>query len=136
MFEALSKGFRAAKNRLSGVTELTEENIEQALRDVRLSLLEADVEFGVVKRFLARVKEKAIGETHQRSAEIKGRKVTVGPSEVFIKICQDELVDLMKADGEPIDFVFDQGTAEEADYVIIKGGPNTLQAQHAVALAM
>ena len=42
MFEALSKGFRAAKNRLSNVTELTEENIEQALRDVRLSLLEAD----------------------------------------------------------------------------------------------
>ena len=54
MFEALSKGFRAAKNRLSGVTELTEENIEQALRDVRLSLLEADVEFGVVKRFAGR----------------------------------------------------------------------------------
>src|SRR5262245_30152504 len=104
MFEALSKGFRAAKNRLSGVTELTEENIEQALRDVRLSLLEADVEFNVVKRFLARVKEKAIGETHLRSAEVKGRKVTVGPSEIFIKICQDELVELMKADGEPIEF--------------------------------
>jgi signal recognition particle subunit SRP54 len=104
MFEALSKGFRAAKNRLSGVTELTEENIEQALRDVRLSLLEADVEFNVVKRFLARVKEKAVGETHQRSAEVKGRKVSIGPSEVFIKICQDELIDLMKADGEPLTF--------------------------------
>ncbi|MEY4581352.1 MAG: hypothetical protein RL701_6055 [Pseudomonadota bacterium] len=104
MFEALSKGFRAAKNRLSGVTELTDENIEQALRDVRLSLLEADVEFNVVKRFLARVKEKAIGETRQRSAEVKGKKVTVGPSEIFIKICQDELVDLMKADGEPLTF--------------------------------
>ena len=104
MFEALSKGFRAAKNRLSGVTELSEENIEQALRDVRLSLLEADVEFNVVKRFLARVKEKAIGEVHQRSAEVRGKKVTVGPGEVFIKICQDELIDLMKADGEPILF--------------------------------
>ena len=104
MFEALSKGFRAAKNRLSGVTELTEENIEQALRDVRLSLLEADVEFNVVKRFLARVKEKAIGETHLRSADVRGKKVTVGPSEVFIKICQDELIELMKADGEPILF--------------------------------
>ena len=42
----------------------------------------------------------------------------------------------LKSDGEPIDFRFEQGTAEEADYVIIKGGPNTLQAQHAVALAM
>jgi signal recognition particle subunit SRP54 len=57
MFDALSKGFRAAKNRLSGVTELTSENIDQALRDVRLSLLEADVELNVVKRFLATVKE-------------------------------------------------------------------------------
>ena len=42
----------------------------------------------------------------------------------------------LKTDGEPIDFRFDQGTAEEADYIIIKGSPNTLQAQHAVALAM
>jgi putative spermidine/putrescine transport system substrate-binding protein len=42
----------------------------------------------------------------------------------------------LKKDGEPIDFRFEQGTAEEADYVIIRGGPNTLQAQHAVALAM
>ena len=109
MFEALSKGFRAAKNRLAGVTELTEDNIEQALRDVRLSLLEADVEFGVVKRFLAKVKEKAIGETHQRSAEVKGRKVNIGPGEVFIKICQDELIVLMKADGEPIEFAESPG---------------------------
>ena len=104
MFEALSKGFRAAKNRLAGVTELTEENIEQALRDVRLSLLEADVEFNVVKRFLARVKDKAIGETRKDTAEVKGRKVKIGASDIFIKICQDELVDLMKADGEPITF--------------------------------
>ncbi|HET6337194.1 MAG TPA: signal recognition particle receptor subunit alpha, partial [Polyangiales bacterium] len=104
MFEALSKGFRAAKNRLSNVTELTEENIEQALRDVRLSLLEADVEFNVVKRFLARVKESAIGDIVQRSAEVKGKKVTIGPSERFIKICQDELVGLMKADGDPLTF--------------------------------
>ncbi len=103
MFEALSKGFRAAKTRLAGMTELTEENIEQALRDVRLSLLEADVEFNVTKRFLARVKEKAIGEVVQRTAEVKGKKVTIGPGELFIKICQDELVALMKADGEPLE---------------------------------
>ena len=61
MFETLTKGFRNARNRLAGVTELTEENIDQALRDVRLSLLEADVEFGVTKEFLARVKEQAVG---------------------------------------------------------------------------
>ncbi len=105
MFEALTKGFRSARNRLQGVAELTEENIDQALRDVRLSLLEADVEFGVVKRFLASVKEKAIGETVQTSAEVKGKKVKVGPAEKFIKICQDELESMMRFEGEPVDFL-------------------------------
>jgi signal recognition particle subunit SRP54 len=105
MFDALSKGFRAAKNRLAGVTELDEGNIEQALRDVRLSLLEADVELSVVKRFLANVKEKAVGEAVKTAATLKsGKKIKVGPSELFIKICQDELIDLMKADGEAITF--------------------------------
>jgi signal recognition particle subunit SRP54 len=102
MFDALSKGFRAAKNRLSGVTELTEDNVDQALRDVRLSLLEADVEFNVVKRFLSAVKQKAVGESIQSSATIKGQKIKIGPSELFVKICQDELIELMKADGDPI----------------------------------
>jgi signal recognition particle subunit SRP54 len=104
MFDALTKGFRAAKNRLAGVTELTEENVDQALRDVRLSLLEADVEFNVVKRFLASVKEKAVGEALKSTATIQGKKVRVGPSELFVKICQDELVALMKADGDPLAF--------------------------------
>jgi signal recognition particle subunit SRP54 len=58
MFETLSKGFRAARDRLSGETELTEENIDRALKDVRMSLLEGDVEFKVTKKFLARVKER------------------------------------------------------------------------------
>ena len=52
MFDAIAKGFRQAKNRLAGLTELTEGNVETALREVRLSLLEADVEIGVVKTFL------------------------------------------------------------------------------------
>ncbi len=104
MFDALSKGFRSAKNRLAGLTELTEENIDQALRDVRLSLLEADVEFGVVKRFLAAVKEEAVGQVQKASATVKGEKVKVGPAELFIKICQDELVKLMESDGDPVDY--------------------------------
>ncbi len=104
MFDALSKGFRSAKNRLAGVTELTEDNIDQALRDVRLSLLEADVELGVVKRFLASVKEKAVGEAVKSAATLKGKKVRIGPSELFIKICQDELVALMQAEGEALSF--------------------------------
>jgi signal recognition particle subunit SRP54 len=104
MFETLTKGFRAARNRLAGVTELNEENIDQALRDVRLSLLEADVELGVVKRFLARVKENALGQSIQSSALIKGKKVRIGPVELFVKICQDELTGMMQAEGQPFDF--------------------------------
>ncbi len=102
MFETLTKGFRAAKNRLSGVTELTAENIEPALRDVRLALLEADVEFSVTKRFLERVKEKAIGTTAQSTVEVAGKKIKVGPVERFVRICQDELEAMMAWDGEPI----------------------------------
>ena len=104
MFETLTKGFRNARNRLAGVTELTEENIDQALRDVRLSLLEADVEFGVTKAFLGRVKEKAIGQVVDTAAKSKKRKVKVGPAEQFVKICQDELESMMAFDGEPVEF--------------------------------
>src|SRR6185369_1541686 len=103
MFETLTKGFRAARNRLNGVTELTDENLEPALRDVRLSLLEADVELGVVKRFLARVKEKVLGETLQNEVETKEKKkLRVGPAERFIKACQDELVAMMASEGGAI----------------------------------
>jgi len=104
MFETLTKGFRAAKNRLAGVTELTEENIDQALRDVRLSLLEADVEFNVTKSFLARVKEKALGQIVATTAKHGGKKMKVGPAERFIKICQDELEAMMGYEGEPLTF--------------------------------
>jgi signal recognition particle subunit SRP54 len=105
MFDAIAKGFRQAKNRLAGLTELTEQNIETALREVRLSLLEADVELGVVKAFLSRVKEKAIGETVRVKAKSQaGETMQVGAGDVFTKICHDELVAFMSAEGEPITF--------------------------------
>ena len=104
LFETLTKGFRNARNRLSGVTELTEENIDQALRDVRLSLLEADVEFGVTKEFLSRVKEKAVGTVVETAAKSAKRKVKVGAAEQFVKICQDELESMMAFEGEPVEF--------------------------------
>ncbi|PID38239.1 MAG: signal recognition particle protein [Proteobacteria bacterium] len=95
MFETLSKGFRAARDRLSGATDLTEDNIDQALRDVRISLLEADVEFKVTKRFLARVKEKALGQTVKLRVRAQGKKAKVSPGDHFVRICQDELAALM-----------------------------------------
>ena len=94
MFDTIAKGFRQARNRLAGLTELTEKNIDVALREVRLSLLEADVELGVAKAFLARVKEKAIGETVQVKLKHEGQVHQVGAGEQFIKICHDELVGL------------------------------------------
>jgi len=95
MFEALTKGFRSAKRRLAGEAELTESNIDEALRDVRLSLLEADVEFRVTKNFLKKVKETALGEVVKTKVRHKGKKHRLGPGEHFIKICQDELESLM-----------------------------------------
>lgn len=105
MFDALSKGFKAARNRLAGLTELTEQNVDSALREVRLSLLEADVELGVVKAFLARVKEKALGEVVRvRAKGQDGQTVKVAASDVFVKICHDEMVAFMSSEGDALTF--------------------------------
>ena len=96
MLETLAKGFKAARQRLTGVAELSDDVIEDALRDVRLSLLEGDVEFRVVKRFLERVKEAARGkqvELRAKSKEYGTKSIT--PEQAFIAICQDELTKMM-----------------------------------------
>src|SRR5579862_6480568 len=102
MFETIAKGFRQARNRLAGLTELTEGNIDPALREVRLSLLEADVEIGVVKAFLARVKEKAIGQTHTARVKAAGDTMTRSADDIFVKICNDELIALMRYEGDAV----------------------------------
>src|SRR5579863_7569617 len=103
MFDTLTKGFKAARNRLAGLTELTEQNVETALREVRLSLLEADVELGVVKSFIARVKEKALGEVVRVRAKGRdGATMHVSASDAFIKICHDELVAFMSPPEGPV----------------------------------
>jgi signal recognition particle subunit SRP54 len=96
VLETLAKGFRAARTKLTGVAELTDDVIEDALRDVRLSLLEGDVEFRVVKRFLERVREAARGKVVELRAKSKeyGAK-TITPEQAFIAICQEELVKMM-----------------------------------------
>jgi len=96
MLETVSKGFRAAKNRLQGKTEITPELVEESLRDIRVSLLEADVAFDVVKKFVASVREKAAGEVVKTTiTDKKGRRIRVNPSDHFVKICHDELEALM-----------------------------------------
>ena len=96
MLETVTKGFRAAKNRLLGKAELTPELIDESLRDIRVSLLEADVAFDVVKKFVARVREQAAGAEVKTSVTDKsGRKMKVSPGDHFVKICHDELENLM-----------------------------------------
>ncbi len=96
MLETLTKGFSKARERLAGVRELQEENVDEALRDVRMSLLEADVDFAVVKDFLARVKEKSLGvKVATRVRDASGRSVRVTPGQHFVKTCEEELTELM-----------------------------------------
>src|SRR5262249_40780147 len=102
MFDTITRGFRQARNRLAGLTELTAANIESALREVRVSLLEADVEIGVAKAFLARVKEKALGQTLQAKVKHAGESMQVSAGDHFVKICHDEREARMGYDGEPV----------------------------------
>jgi signal recognition particle subunit SRP54 len=102
MFDALIKGFREAQNRLSGLTELNEKNIQAALREVRLSLLEADVELGVVKRFLEHVEKKAVGVTVQTRVKHEGETHQISAGDQFVRICHDELVGMMAHEGEAL----------------------------------
>ncbi|AKU91259.1 signal recognition particle protein [Vulgatibacter incomptus] len=95
MLDAVSKGFKAARNRLRGKAEITPEVVDEALRDIRVALLEADVEFGVVKRFIASVREKATGEVVDTKVESKKGAMKVSPADHFVKICHDELEALM-----------------------------------------
>ncbi len=86
MFEKLSDRMTDSLRKLSGKAKISEANIEEAIKEVRMSLLEADVNFKVVKSFIDNVKAKALGEK-----VIKG----VDPGQQFTKIVHDELVDLL-----------------------------------------
>src|SRR5512132_540870 len=96
MLDTLTKGFRAARNRLAGKAEITDQVVDEALRDIRVALLEADVALDVVKRFVARLKDKATGElVAVRATGKQGQKLRVTPQDHFIKLCHDELEALM-----------------------------------------
>ena len=89
MFENLSERLDKAIGKIKGYGTLTEENISDVLREVRLALLEADVNYKVVKEFTNSVKEKALGEEVKKSLK---------PDEVFLKILKDELLELLGTD--------------------------------------
>ena len=96
MFDVVAKGFRDVRRRFEGKREITEDNIEDALKDIRMSMLEADVNFRIAKQFIKRVKEKALGEVVKVKAKGDSEgKVEVSPGDHFIRICHDELEALM-----------------------------------------
>ena len=103
MLETLSKGFKTARDRFRGVAELSDANIALALSEVRASLLEADVDLGIVREFLAKVSERCKGEIVRLEAGKKsGQKLRVSPGDHFTKACYEELVALM-GEGQPFE---------------------------------
>jgi len=86
MFEALTQRLEGIFSRLRGAGRLSEENIQEALREVRVALLEADVNFKVVKSFVERVRERAVGQEVLRS---------VTPGQQVVKIVHGEMVSLL-----------------------------------------
>ncbi len=94
MLGALTDKLRGVLGRLGGKKKLTEDNITEAMGEVRLALLEADVNYGVTKTFIQRVKQKALGEEVLKS---------VSPGQLFIKIVHDELVALMGEEEAKLD---------------------------------
>src|ERR1043165_7076646 len=95
MFDALSDKLQSALGDLRGRGVLDEEAISRAMREVRLALLEADVNFGVVKEFVAHVRERALGETVRKS---------LTPGQEVVKIVHEELTELLGSSDSRLAF--------------------------------
>lgn len=93
MFETLGERLQNAIKKIKGYGKITEENISEVTREIRLALLEADVNYKVVKEFIDDVKTKALGEEVAKS---------LNPGEVFVKILKDELVELLGGNKEDL----------------------------------
>ncbi|MDI9561063.1 MAG: signal recognition particle receptor subunit alpha, partial [Pseudomonadota bacterium] len=94
MFEKLQERLETTFKKLRGYGKLTEDNIKDSLREVRVALLEADVNYKVAKEFLDRVKEKALDGDVLSS---------ITPGQQFIKLVHDELCELLGSTNKPLD---------------------------------
>lgn len=101
MFESITEKLQAAFKKLSGQARLSEKNIHDGLREVRMALLEADVNYKIVKDFIETVTKRAIGKDVIDS---------ITPAQQIIKIVNDELVNLMGAKEEGIKFASEPPT--------------------------
>lgn len=93
MFENLSDRLQGIAHKIKGYGKITEDNISEMMREIRLSLLEADVNYKVVKEFTNTVKEKALGTEVANS---------ISPGDLFVKIVRDELQNLLGGENVPI----------------------------------
>ena len=93
MFEGLQDRLESIIHKAKGYGKITEENISEMLREVRIALLEADVNYKVVKEFTTNVKEKALGQEVEKSLK---------PGELFVKIVSDELTELLGGEAAPL----------------------------------
>jgi len=94
MFDKLQERFESTFKKVRGYGKLTESNIKDTLREVRVALLEADVNFKVAKDFLEKVREKAMGEEVHTS---------ITPGQQFVKIVYDELCEVLGSANKPLD---------------------------------
>ena len=94
-FESLSERLQGSLKKIRGQSTLTQENMDEMLREIRLALLEADVNFNVVKEFIANVKEKALGQDVLAS---------LTPGQMVVKIVHEELVHLLGDDVVEVQF--------------------------------
>src|SRR5438067_13194011 len=95
MFDSLSSKLEKAFKNLRGLGKISEDNVSDALREVRLALLEADVNFKVARDFIERVKAKSLGQEVVQSIQ---------PGQQVIKIINDELVDLLGSSSAGLQF--------------------------------
>ena len=93
MFETLGDRLQNAIHKIKGYGKITEDNISDMMREIRLALLEADVNYTVVKEFTNTVKEKALGEEVASS---------INPGDLFVKIVKDELTELLGGEAAPL----------------------------------
>lgn len=91
MFESLGDRLQNALHKIKGYGKITEDNISEMMREIRLALLEADVNYKVVKEFTNTVKEKALGEEVASS---------INPGDLFVKIVKDELTELLGGESK------------------------------------
>ena len=97
MFEYLGDRLSGAIKNIRGMGKITEENINDAMREIRMALLEADVNYQVVKEFVASVKEKALGLEVGKNLK---------PDELFIKLVKDELIELLGKDAVELEMKY------------------------------